>query len=253
MHIQDSIIQAYLQDIPIKDAIDFSKLKGFKKPVSTRKEVVEELNRQLHQIVQQFPVFNASLWKQIFDSKELENIIIFPVVGSYPRENRVFLYENSTVIQIDLLFIADYTPIVSQMCYILKNYITLEVSKLLLKKKEPVPQNFLETLDRMVFVGGLANFLAWNEDCNNYVFGKDTYDKKKEEVFGLLYQAKELKDSQLQKQILSFLDTCSFWENFPAAAGMFFFDDIYREKGRDGIIEYIQKGSKNFVRHIFEE
>lgn len=68
-----------------------------------------------------------------------------------------------------------------------------------------------------------------------------------------MYQAKELKDSQLQKQILSFLDTCSFWENFPAAAGMFFFDDIYREKGRDGIIEYIQKGSKNFVRHIFEE
>ena len=32
MHIQDSIIQAYLQDIPIEDAIDFSKLKGFKKP-----------------------------------------------------------------------------------------------------------------------------------------------------------------------------------------------------------------------------
>ena len=55
MHIQDSIIQAYLQDIPIEDAIDLSKLKGFKKPVSTRKEIVEELNRQLHQIVQQFP------------------------------------------------------------------------------------------------------------------------------------------------------------------------------------------------------
>ena len=72
MHIQDSIIQAYLQDIPIEDAIDFSKLKGFKKPVSTRKEIVEELNRQLHQIVQQFPVFNASLWKQILTLKNLK-------------------------------------------------------------------------------------------------------------------------------------------------------------------------------------
>ena len=91
------------------------------------------------------------------------------------------------------------------------------------------------------------------EDCNNYVFGKDTYDKKKEEVFGLLYQAKELKDSQLQKQILSFLDTVLFGRTFLLQRGMFFFDDIYREKGRDGIIQYIQKGSKNFVRHIFEE
>ena len=104
--------------------------------MSTRKEIVEELNRQLHQIVQQFPVFNASLWKQIFDSKELENIIIFPVVGSYPRENRVFLYENSTVIQIDLLFIADYTPIVSQMCYILKKLYNIRSFKTIIEEKK---------------------------------------------------------------------------------------------------------------------
>lgn len=59
MHIQDSIIQAYLQDIPIEDAIDFSKLKGFKKPVSTRKEIVEELNR--HNCIKLFNNFLFSM------------------------------------------------------------------------------------------------------------------------------------------------------------------------------------------------
>lgn len=253
MHIQDSIIQAYLQDTPFEEAYDFSKLSGFKKPTPIRKEVVEELNKQLHQIVQNFPVFNTFLWKQIFTKDQLDNIVILPVVGSYPRENKTFSFENSIVLQIDLLLIADYTPIVSQMCYILKNYITVELAKILLMKQQAKPLTFLDKLDQMVYIGGIANYLAWNEDCSQYVFSNPTYDKKKEEVFGLLYQVQELEDIENQTKLLTFLKHCSFWENFPAVAGMFYLDDIYHEKGMDGMIACMQRGSKCFIKHIFEE
>ena len=79
--------------------------------------------------------------------------------------------EEGLCILIDLIHIADYTRIVSQMTYILQNYLTFELSKYLIQKQFPVrSRKYLSLLNHLAFTNGLANYLAWNASCSSYKF-----------------------------------------------------------------------------------
>lgn len=253
MHFDDTLIQAYLNDQPISKTSIYRMIEHYHKPDVKRRDVVRELNLQLHEITKQFPVFNEHLWSMLFheNSDILDTIYICPVVGS-DTMSRTVTKDDQTYFLIDLIGVADVTRIVSQMIYILKNHITFEITKLCILKQYPMTSHhYGNMLDASAFINGLSYFLSWNESCELYQFHTDKYEPHKEKAFGLLAQALTIDNKALQHKILVHIHNGDLWEQFPAAAGMFYFNDIYRDLGENGIVQLYRMGPKDFVKHIF--
>ncbi|MGX8833290.1 hypothetical protein ACWG0P_03675 [Amedibacillus sp. YH-ame6] len=255
MRYDDSFIQAYLQESPLSKEPFYKDIRNYQKPDIKRKDIVEELNTKLSSIVNDFPVFNQTLWNMLFSDKEsyLDTICILPVVGSDTMSTRV-LRNDETYILIDLICVANYTRVVSQMVYILKNHITFEVTKLCILKQYPLSgENYAHILNASAFINGLAHYLSWNESCELYKFYTEKYEPHKEKAFGLLTQAMTIDNRAMQQKIIKHIRSSELWDQFPAVAGMFYFDDIYRELGKKGIKQLYAMGPKNFIAHIFEQ
>ena len=161
--------------------------------------------------------------------------------------------EEGLCILIDLIHIADYTRIVSQMTYILQNYLTFEPIKVSDSEAVPVrSRKYLSLLNHLAFTNGLANYLAWNASCSSYKFYTQKYEAHKERAFGLLSQALQVETKALQHKILVSAVTQEFWNQFPSVAGMFYFDDIYRDLGKKALFCCIDTDRK-FIQTIFHE
>ena len=87
----------------------------------------------------------------------------------------------------------------------------------------------------------------------SYKFYTQKYEAHKERAFGLLSQALQVETKALQHKILVNAVTQEFWNQFPSVAGMFYFDDIYRDLGKEGIVLLYRHGPKNFIQTIFHE
>lgn len=252
MRYDNRIVSAYLDGKNPMQEPCFSLLHDYKEADPKRKEVVRALDTQLEGILEEFPVFNRALFKALFPEyrKELQHVRILSVVGT--KENRCIKTEDGYDILIDLIHIADYTRIVSQMTYLLQNYLTFELSKYLITKRFAIhSRNYLSLLNHLSFANGLANYLAWNKDCASYKFHTQKYEEHKERAFALLAQALEVESKALQHNILVNAVSQDFWNQFPAVAGMFYFDDVYRSLGKDGVTLLYQRGPKNFIQTIF--
>lgn len=253
MHIHNEIIQAFLNDQAIENCESFPLLNDYKTPDIRRKDIVQELSSQLETIIEEFPVFNHELWKILFNEHHplLDHIIILPVVGT--QGNRICKTEDYIYILIDFIHTADYTPIVSQMVYIMQNYLTKEISKLCIHHDYPLEsRHYLDILDYFTFCHGLSNFLAWNEHVKDYRFYTEKYEPYKEKAFGSLAGACDVKNKAMQHKILISATSGDLWNQFPSAAGMFYFDDIYREYGQKGIQSLYRKGPQKFIQTIFQ-
>lgn len=253
MKMNNEIIQAFLNDHDIENCKVFPLLNNYKTPDKKRKDVVMELLSQLETIVEEFPVFNHELWKVLFKENHplLDQLILLPVVGT--NGNRVCKTENEVYILMDLIHIADYTPIVSQMVYIMQNYLTKEISKLCIHHDYPLESGrYLDILDYFTFCHGLSNFLAWNEHVKDYRFYTEKYESYKEKAFGSLAGACDVENKAMQHKILIAATSGDLWNQFPTAAGMFYFDDIYREYGQKGVQVLYKKGPEKFIQSIFQ-
>lgn len=253
MKVNSEIIQAFLSDSDIESCETFPFLNNYQTPDKKRKDVVQELQSQLETIIEEFPVFNHELWKVLFKENHplLEKIILLPVVGT--SGNRVYKTEDHVYILIDLIHIADFTPIVSQMVYIMQNYLTKEISKLCIYHDYPLEsKHYQDILDYFTFCHGLSNYLAWNEHVKDYRFYTDKYEPYKEKAFGSLAGACDIENKAMQHKILIAATSGDLWSQFPSAAGMFYFDDIYREFGQKGIQVIYKKGPEKFVQSIFQ-
>lgn len=249
MRVEQEIIQAFLQDTPMTHCRYFPYLEDFTPPSRKRKDVCEELLSQLETFVEEFPVFNQPLWSQLFQPWE-KDIVILPVVGT--KHHRIQKEEDRILIFLDFIVIADITPIISRMLYVMSNYLTLELSRIAIHQQYPFTcSSYQEMLDYITFVNGLANYLAWNKDVKEYKFYTEKYEPYKEKSFGMLYSAYEVEQKVLQHKILRQATHGEFWDQFPSVAGMFYFDDIYRTYGIKGIVAFYQKGPDQFVHHIF--
>lgn len=253
MKYNTELIQAYLEDKQIEDCSCFSLLKQFESPDKKRKDVVQELAEQLEDILEEFPVFNKGLWKALFHNsqKVLNQLSVVPVVGTH--RNQIISKDDRIYILMDLIHIADYTHIVSQMTYIMQNYLTLEISRLCIHEDFPIlHRNYLSLLDYFTFCNGLSNFLAWNEKAEDYKFHMEKYEPYKEKAFGMLAGALDVTNKALQHKILINATNGDLWNQFPSSAGMFYFHDLYSEYGKAGITAIYKKGPERFIQHIFQ-
>ena len=254
MKINSEIIEAYLNDKDMKTCELYPLLKGFRKPSVKRKDVCKELLSQLESILEEFPTFNKDLWNQLFHDKGLllDRITIVPTVGV--KEHTIKKDDNHIYILMDLIMVADVTPMVAQMQYVIENFLSLEITRLCIHDSYPMKSNnYQYMLDYFTFSNGLSNFISWNAQAKNYKFHTQKYEPYKEKVFALLLQSMSIDNKALQHKVLMSAVSGDFWTQFPGAAGMFYFNDVFREYGNDGIFALYKKGPDHFVRHIFCE
>ncbi len=254
MKLDTTLIEAFLNDQPLNHTFPYDFIKTFAAPSSKRKDVVKELTSQLKNILDDFPQFNHNLWNRLFNdtSAVLDTIYVLPVVGETTSYAHVEKKDNNYYIIIDLIKIADFTRIVSQMVYILNNYLINEITKICILHKFPVSsKSYIDILNEMVFAHGLANWLAWNEDYKQYKFQSSRYDSHKEKAFGLLAQAVQIENKAIQHKIIIDILHSDFWDQFPAIAGMFYFDDTYHDLREEGILLLFKRGPKDIIKTIY--
>lgn len=254
MQLDDTLIQAFLNQKPIREQTTFWMITAFEEPDINRKDIVVELLQRLNTIVEKFPTFNANLWNALFSNQKdlIDTITIYPIVGSKDTMGRVEQQGDQIYIIIDLIQTANYTQIVSQMEYVLQNYITNEVAKLCIRADFPLIANdYLSLLNQNAFMFGLANFLSWGEDIEQYKFHTEKYEPHKERSFGILAHALEVNDTKTQTKLLYVIHNASFWDQFPSVAGMFYFTDTFKEYGLEGITKLYRKGPTSFIQIMF--
>ena len=254
MKYEPSMILAFLDDKDLQKEENSWMLSQYKQPDPKRKDIVRELMTQLEVITEEFPTFNAPLWNLLFPDmdKIIDRITIVPLVGCENAGNRMERRDDMIYFFIDLINIADMTRIVSQMVYVLQNYLTFEIAKLCIHEDYPLTsRKYVDLLNHLTFTNGLANFLSWNENCSSYKFTSEKYEPRKEAAFGMLASAMEIENKALQHKILMAAVSNDFWNQFPCVAGMFYFYDIYQDLGKDGIALLYRHGPKNFIHTIF--
>lgn len=254
MNYETSIIQAYLDDKDLTKEANSWMLAQYEIPDPMRKDIVRELTSQLEIITEEFPTFNTPLWNILFPQMDIvtDKITIVPLVGCKKAGNRIEHKDGQIYFFIDLIYIADMTRIVSQMLYILQNYLTFEIAKLCIHQDYPLQsKKYMDILDHLTFTNGLATFLSWNKDCSQYKFHTEKYEPRKEQAFGMLASAMEIENKALQHKILLAAISNDFWKQFPSVAGLFYFDDVYRDIGKEGISLLYRHGPKNFIHTIF--
>lgn len=254
MQLDDTLIQAFLNQKALREQANFWMITSFEEPDIKRKDIVVELLHRLHTIIDEFPTFNATLWNALFVNQKtlVDTITICPIVGSKDTMGRVEQQDDQIYIIIDLLQTANYTQIVSQMEYVLQNYIANEVAKLCIRADFPLLANdYLSLLNQNTFMFGLSNFLSWGEDVEHYKFHIEKYEPYKERSFGILAHALEVSDNKTQTKLLYVIHNASFWDQFPSVAGMFYFDDTYKEYGLEGIVKLYRKGPTSFIQIMF--
>lgn len=254
MKLDVQMITPYLQKqtLPENHHWIYQYTNGTKEILPHRQEIVITLLNELAKYPDRFPLFNHDLICELcFDTLPLlEDITLLPIVGSHASfDNRIIQHNGKTYLLIDLLNVADYTPIVKQMTYILHNMMHVTILQYLIKVRKPT--TYIEQLEAMFFIDGFVQYLAWNVDCAAYNFQSETYAKRKEQSFQLLYRAVQVTDSNLQMQILKQLSTTDLWNTFPLACGIFFLDDFYHKEHEKGLCDYFAHGPKDCFKLIF--
>lgn len=250
MIINDCIIQAFLNDNDIHSLTIKLPMK-IQTPDHKRKDVVAELNKQLHLQILNFPTYNRELWLMLFkDLTILQHLTIIPIVGY--GHHKTHKQDDEYIIFLDLLLIADTTHIISQMAYLMQNHLVCESTRICIHEKYPdVKKEFHAIVDYLTFSHGLSNYLSWGENCKEYKFYTEKYEPYKEKAFSLLLQTFEVNDRAMQHKILKYAVETNFWNQFPGIAGMFYMDDIVRENSIQGIYELYKRGPENITKKIF--
>lgn len=258
MILHDSIIRQFIQDEPL----DTSTYQVYPKPWiipadhSKRKEVVMELHSRLYPILQQNSLFNIDLLRTLVSNCDflLSNIHVHLFVHApKPYDIYVVSKQDEHHIYIDLLQIADQSPIISRMLYIVQHELCRICSKICMQSSSMTsPKSYTALLNNDAFYNGFALLLSWNEDISTYNLQNSMYDEHKEKAFGMLYEAIQISDTKQQDNILNYLHHASFWNRFTRIASMFYLYDVYLESGFVGLSDIYDKKDDHFIQNIFQ-
>lgn len=256
MMIHDEAIQLYVKDKPIPKLIyKVYPTQPAGQPDPKRKEVVMELFSRILPILNEHTFFNIELCRKLFHhyDKVLDTFHFHFLVHA-PKGYDIYTkhMKDATHIYIDLIQVADHTPIVSQMMYILEHEISRVCLETYLSKKlGKAPASYLDALDYDTFKEGLVELLSWNNAIDTYRFNDESYEQHKQKAFGSLYEIMQIDQPNEQTKVLFYLNQASFWERYTCISGMFYLFDIYTAYGADKLCEVYQNGYQNFVKTIF--
>ena len=207
MKLDNRILNCYINKTSLapQDEDIYQYTHGKRVVQTNRQEVCESLYKEIIQYETSFPLWNTNVYHATFSQtlQSLDDITIIPIVGAQADfDCEVVMIEQKPNLIIDLLNIADYTTIVSEMKYILHNQIHLKLTRYLLQQSYPQPKNYQEELAYRFFVCGLSQFLAWRDGIHQ-AFQNQQYESKKQQSLMLFQKATSITDKKLQAQISS--------------------------------------------------
>lgn len=260
MKIDTELLSHYLKQQPCPSTYDwvYTFTNGVKEIEMHRQDVVQALLQQLLLYQEQgYPLWNTTMHETIFQ-EELQTaneITILPIVGASANFDCTLCHHAcTTYLLIDVLNIADYTHILSQMYYILHNLIHVHTCSYLIQQhyaKKPI--SYLQQIENMFFVNGLAQYVSWNEQMEQKGLQNSVSNQYREKAFSLLYQAMQVQDEATQQLILKQIKEASFWNQFPQIAGMFFLDDLYHAQHMQGLRAFYKHGPNAILSIVFQE
>lgn len=258
MILHDELIQQYLQDIPLEKRLYPKYPKELDSSFSkNRKEVVKALSAYVKERLSSNHIFNLSLALKLMPQLDIfiSKLHIYMVLGA-PQGYTFYILkdkEGNDAIYIDLLRIADETPILKEMQYLLMHEITRIVIQKYLTQNKPQLKQFQHQLNYLFLTAGLSNYLSWNNSYEAYRLQDKKYEERRSKAFALLYHAYQETNETAQKQILSYLKKCEFWNSFPSVAGMFFIDDVLHEHDPSFLKQLLDTKGSQLISYIFEE
>ena len=225
----------------------------YQAPDPRRKEVVKELDQRLALCADQV-FFNAEIIYELFDEciAFSQDYIIYPVVGLMKGYDCILTLdpEGHHAIIVDLLQFADYGPELDKMMYMMRSMITDMIVKKLCRLYYPSKfvKGYQDLLIYHTFNYGLSQYLAWGPDIQNYLLKTEKYEEYRDRSLTLLHQALVETDGSSQEVILKYAFDNDFWNRFGVISGMFLWDYVYENGGKDAILYTYKKGWKTFIK-----
>ena len=200
MNIDTHLIERYLQDEPVYADADAWIFRNTDPIDPRRHDVVHELCRQVCGL--RWPCFNPALHARLFPHLDavLEEMTIILIAASSDVPTYLCEQDDQQHLVIDLIQVANLTRIVPAMMHIICNFISLTCAQRCIASDFPgSPASYAQQLDLCCFRDGLANWLAWGSDAQDYQF----QDGLLKSAMRLLNEAYGESDPALQRLILT--------------------------------------------------
>lgn len=250
MNIDTHLIDRYLQDEPVYADADAWIFRNTDPIDPRRHDVVHELCRQVCGL--RWPCFNPALHARLFPHLDtvLEEMSIILTAAASDVPTYLCEQDDQQHLVIDLIQVANLTRIVPAMMHIICNFISLTCAQRCIASDFPgSPASYAQQLDLCCFREGLANWLAWGSDAQDYQF----QDGLLKSAMRLLNEAYGESDPALQRLILTRVPALPFWKQFPLVAGMLTFHDVYQRGGIEAVHALYRSGWQAFCPRIIQK
>lgn len=250
MNIDTHLIDRYLQDEPVYADADAWIFRNTDPIDPRRHDVVHELCRQVCGL--RWPCFNPALHARLFPHLDavLEEMTIILIAASSDVPTYLCEHDGQQHLVIDLIQVANLTRIVPAMMHIICNFISLTCAQRCIASDFPgSPASYAQQLDLCCFRDGLANWLAWGSDAQDYQF----QDGLLKSAMRLLNEAYGESDPALQRLILTRVPALPFWKQFLLVAGMLTFHDVYQRGGIEAVHALYRSGWQAFCPRIIQK
>lgn len=246
MHIDDSIVQAYLRDEPADRYRDhwlfYAIQEGrhlFDPPPARLREAIAATLADLSALLSRFQPWNAdmvhALWPH-FPAVQEEAHILLSVGCPEPYDAMVRRHHDQEYIIFDLVRFHGYAEKGHDLRQLISKLLTHELVHLCIHQDYPPPQqDYHRLLDYLVFDEGFAHCMAYQPQNHYGVLSAELRHYQAESLVALAKAVSET-DPDRQEQLLEEADSGPYWQKFGAIAGKLYllsqtddFAAIYRQ------------------------
>ena len=226
----------------------------FEEPEDVNKELLVHLYETIQSRLYKFKPLNEALWHKVFgDMKIPDTTAIYLIAGSPKPYDGVVREDQSGMrcIILDLVRLCTYADYLEELDFIAADFLTHELSHVLMSQKYPYSKHQLEVevLKQLVFDEGIAHFLSYKEDVLSIDWHTDQMNNRRESVYQKLHYY--LQQEYLTPKAFSQANTGPFWDKYASISGMFAVISYCEQggkleklldKGPNALIEIIEKG-----------
>jgi hypothetical protein len=250
MIINDYIVTKYLSEEIIDNHWIFHSIeKGnylYKTPDPKRREVVSKILLRVKEQLIDFDPQNKKLFSTLFPEwpVTVDKVNVLLVVGCPdPYDAMVRYYDGKQYVVFDLIQLAKYVDLGSDIEGLIKRLITHEIAHICLHNKYPIPisEDYVTLLKYITFDEGFAHILAFSDCIESYDF-TGVIDNHYIKSFSKLQKAIKERNGEKQKALMQQSNSGNYWDKFAAISGK-----LFLASNIDNIINLYNGGIDAFI------